>query len=125
MSVLPLDPWVLKTRKTILWIGFSWPVLVVVLSSLLGKRGGGEWAIIGTLFLATLFAPLSLVLSLILPTYKSRIIVVPPVCLFVLLIVSGFRAPPLMLLWITSFTAIGLLIPQWSSMRAFFRRRFP
>jgi hypothetical protein len=124
MSVLPLDPWVLKTRKVILWIGFSWPVLVVFLSSLLEKRGGGEWAMIGTLFLVTLFAPLSLVLSLILPTYKSRIIVVPPVCLFVFLIVSGFRAPPIMLLWITTFTAIGLLIPQWSSMRALFRRRF-
>jgi hypothetical protein len=125
MSVLPLDPWVLKTRKVILWVGLGWPPAAILLTGLFAKRGGVDWAIIGILFLTTIFAPLSLVLSLILPTYKSRIIAVPPVLLVLFWIISsGARVPPYMLLWVISFTAIGLLIPQWSSIEAFFRRRF-
>ena len=77
------------------------------------------------LFLTAIFLPLSLVLSLILPTYKSRIIAVPPLLLVLFWIVSsGSRVPPYMLLWITTFTAIGLVIPQHSTPEYYFRRLF-
>jgi len=77
------------------------------------------------LFLTVLFLPLSLVLSLILPTYKSRIIAVPSFLLVIFWIVSsGSRVSPYMLLWITTFTAIGLVIPQHSTVEYFFRRLF-
>jgi hypothetical protein len=80
---------------------------------------------IGTLFLTAIFLPLSLLLSLILPTHKSRIIAVPPVLLVLFWIVSsGSRVPLYMLMWITTFTAIGLLIPQHSTVEFFFRRLF-
>jgi hypothetical protein len=125
MSVLPLPRWVIRTRKAILWVGFGWPVTVILLTSLFAKRGGGDWAIIGVLFLATIFAPVTLVVSLILPTYKARIMAVPPLLLALYWIVSnGSRVAPYMLLWITTFTAIGLLIPQHSTMELFVRRLF-
>jgi hypothetical protein len=125
MSVVPLTSWVNRTRKVMLWVGFGWPPMVILLTGLLAKRGGVDWAIVGILFLTAIFLPLSLVLSLLLPTYKSRIIAVPPVLLALFWIVSsGFRIPPYMLLWITTFTAIGLVIPQHSTMELFFRRLF-
>jgi hypothetical protein len=109
----------------ILWVGFGWPLAVILLTGLLAKRGGVDWAMIGILFLAAIFLPMSLVLSLLLPTYKSRIIAVPPILLVLFWIVSsGFRIPPYMLLWITTFTAIGLVIPQHSTMELFVRRLF-
>lgn len=81
------------------------------------------WTFIGIAFLATVFGSPALVLSLILPSYRTRIIVVPPLLLVVFWIVSGKSlAPPYMLLWITTFTAIGLLIPQHSTLEYFFRR---
>jgi hypothetical protein len=123
MSVLPLAPWVNKTRKVILWLGFGWLLAVYLMG--LGDKQGGHWTFIGMLFLTALFLPLSLVLSLILPTYKSRIIAVPPLLLVLFWIVSsGSRVPPYMLLWITTFTAIGLVIPQHSTVEYFFRRLF-
>jgi hypothetical protein len=37
---------------------------------------------------------------------------------------NGFSINPYMLLWITTFTAIGPLIPQYSTLEYFFRRLF-
>jgi hypothetical protein len=89
----------------------------------LGDKRGGHWVFIGMLFLTAIFLPLSLVLSLVLPTFKSRIITLPPILLVLFWIVSsGSRVPPYMLLWITTFTAIGLLVPQLSTVESFFRR---
>ena len=123
MSVLPLPRWIVKTRKAILWVGLGWLLAVFLIG--LGYERRGHWVFIGMLFLTVIVLPLSLMLSLILPTYKSRIIVVPPVLLVLFWIVSsGLRAPPYMLLWITTFTAIGLLIPQHSTLEFFFRRLF-
>ena len=81
------------------------------------------------MFLAMVFLPPSLVLSVMLPTYRSRIIAVP------LLLVAiywwmysmahdynGFKIHPYMLLWITTFTAICLLLPQHSTLEYYFRR---
>jgi len=36
----------------------------------------------------------------------------------------GSRVPPYMLLWMTTFTAIGLVIPQHSTLEYYFRRLF-
>ena len=121
MSVLPLPRWVVKTRRVILWVGLGWLLAVYLIG--LGDKRGGHWVFIGMLFLTAIFLPLSLVLSLILPTFKSRIITVPPILLVLFWIVSsGSRVPPYMLLWITTFTAIGLLVPQHSTVESFFRR---
>jgi hypothetical protein len=77
MSVPPPAPWVARIRKAILWAGFAWPLAVFVMA--LGPKGAGVWAFIGAAFLAELFIPPALVLSLILPTYKGRIVAVPVV----------------------------------------------
>jgi hypothetical protein len=123
MSVIPLPRWVVKTRKVILWVGLAWPVVVLLLTDFTAKRATVTWTFIGIAFLATVFGSPALVLSLILPSYRTRIIVVPPLLLVVFWIVSGKSlVPPYMLLWITTFTAIGLLIPQHSTLEYFFRR---
>jgi hypothetical protein len=122
---LPLPRWVVKTRKAVLWVGLGWPVAVLLLSDFTAKCATVTWTFIGIAFLATIFGSVAVVLSLILPSYKSRIIVVPPLLIVVFWIVSsGSLVPPYMLLWITTFTAIGLLIPQHSTLEYFFRRLF-
>jgi hypothetical protein len=127
MSVLPLPRWVVKTRKAILWVGFGWPVAALLMAT--GQDGPDPFAAIGVMFLATIFVPPSLVLSVVLPTYKWRIIVVPLLLVAVYWWMysmaadyNGFKIHPYMLLWITSFTAIGLLIPQYSTLEYFYRR---
>jgi hypothetical protein len=127
MSVLPLKPWVNKTRKLILWVGFGWPIAGFIIT----REGPGIWAAIGITFLATIFVPPAFVVSLLLPTYKWRIIVVPPALIAVYWWISsqsytynGFSIHPYMLLWITTFTAIGLMLPQYSTVEFFFRRLF-
>ena len=128
MSVLPLAPWVLQARRGILLLGLAWPA-VVFIKSLGAGAENVTWSVIGIAFMSTVFGPPSLVLSLMLPTYKLRIIVVPPLLvLFFWILVgrsstySGFNLPPQMVLWIISFTAITMLIPQFSSIEAFFQR---
>ena len=121
MSGLPPAPWVVKIRKVILWVGFGWPV-AVFLMALGGKEGQGTWALIGVMLLSAIFVPPSLVLSLILPTYKSRIIAVPALLVVVFWWVAsqsntyngftGITIDPYKLLWLITFTAIGLLIPE-------------
>src|SRR5258707_15129690 len=122
MGILPLAPWVRKTRKAILWVGFGWPIAAYIIAP--GQKGSSIWAAIGVMFLATIFVPPSLVLSLLLPTYKSRIIAMPPLLVAVFWAISGqFSIPPFMLLWITTFTAIGLVIPEYSTLKFYFGRR--
>src|SRR5712664_129651 len=126
MSVLPLAPWVRRTRKAILWVGFGWLVAAYIIAP--GPKLK-PWTHIE--FLATIFLPPSLVLSLALPTYKWRIIVVPPLLIAIYWWVSsmthdynGFYIHPYPLLYITTFTAIGLLLPQYSTLEFYFRRLF-
>jgi hypothetical protein len=127
MSVLPLDPWVIKTRKVILWVGLGWPVAAFFMA--FGQTGGGIWAAIGATFLATVFVPPSLLFSLMLPTHKIRIVGVPLLLLGVYWWHSSqsynytkFSIHPIMLLWLTTFTAVALLVPQWSSVALFIYR---
>ncbi len=129
MSVLPLPRWVVITRKAILWVGLGWPVAVFLLNDFTSKRATVAWTFIGIAFLATIFGSVAVVLSLILPTYKRRIIIVPPLLVGLYWWVSstshdynGFSIHPYMLLWITTFTATGLLIPQHSTVEFYFRR---
>ena len=92
----------------------GWPPVVVLQAALIAKFGGVAWAVTGMLFLTMIFGSASLVLSLLLPTY--RIIAEPPALLVLFWIVSdGAPVPPYLLPWITTFTAIGLLVPQWSN----------
>ena len=126
MSVPPPAPWVVKTRKVILWVGFGWPV-AVFLRAFGENNGQGVWALIGTMVLAATFAPPSLVLSLILGSYKSRIIAVPPLLAIVFWWLAGqphtyngfdgIITDPFKLLWLTTFTAIALLIPEHSLLK--------
>jgi nitric oxide reductase large subunit len=78
MSVLPLQRWVVITRKAILWVGFGWPVATYFLAPAQQGPSHSHWEVIGFMFLATIFVPPSLVLSLVLPTFKWRIIALPP-----------------------------------------------
>lgn len=43
MSVLPPAPWVIQTRKVILWIGFGWPIAVFLMA--LGEKKSGRLGI--------------------------------------------------------------------------------
>jgi hypothetical protein len=129
MSVLPLPKWVRNTRRTILCVGIGWPAIAYVIS--LGHPAGGIWFAIGSLFLAIIFLPGVLLLTFVLPTYRSRIIAIPPLLLFIFWLISrqshtydGFSLPVPMLLWICSFMAIAMLIPQWSSIELAARRLF-
>jgi hypothetical protein len=126
MNVLPPAPCVVTTRKVILWVGFGWPV-AVFLMALGGKEGQGTWALIGVMFLSGIFVPPSLVLSLILPTYMTRIIAVPALLVIVFWWVAsqsnsydgfnGIILDPYKWLWLTTFTAIGLVIPEHSMLK--------
>jgi hypothetical protein len=127
MSVLPLAKWVNRARKIILWVGFSWLPTVALLVSIFGKRGDSEGLSIGIFFVTASFLPPALLLSLILPTYKSRIVAVPTVLIVIFLIISagiGFSLFNLLLMipWVATFTAIGLVIPQHSTVEYFFRQ---
>jgi hypothetical protein len=127
MSVLPLANWVNRARKIILWVGFSWLPTVALLISIFGKRGDSEGLSIVIFFVTALFLPPALLLSLILPTYKSRIIAVPPVLIVIFLIISagiGFSLFNLLLIIpsVATFTAIGLIIPQHSTVEYLFRQ---
>jgi hypothetical protein len=91
------------------------------------KKGQGVWALIGVMFLSAIFIPPSLVLSLILPTYKSRIIAVPALLVIVFWWVAsqsntyngfnGIIIDPYKLLYLITFTAIGLVIPEYSILK--------
>jgi|SRR5712671_3352852 hypothetical protein len=131
MSVLPLPRWVVKTRKAILWVGLGWPLAVLLLTDFTAKRATVTWTFIGIAFLATVFGSVAMMVSLILPSFKSRIIVVPPLLVGIYWWVystahdyNGFKIHPYMVLWIITFTAIGLLIPQHSTIEYFVRRLF-
>jgi hypothetical protein len=80
MSSLPLDPWVANTRKVILWLGFGWPAGIFMMG-LWNSQQAAAWEIILLSLLGAFFIPPAIVLSLILPTYKSRIIAVPLILL--------------------------------------------
>jgi hypothetical protein len=108
MSVLPLAKRVNRARKIILWVGFSWLPTVALLIGIFGKRGDSEGPSIGIFFLTALFLPPALLLSLILPTYKSWIVSVPTVLIVIGLIISfgiGFSLSNLLLMtpWVATF----------------------
>jgi hypothetical protein len=74
------------------------------------------------LILTVMFAPISLVLG---STYKSRMVVIPPVLLFgYWLVLGGSRIMLYTVLGIATLTAIALVIPQHSTVEFFFRRLF-
>jgi hypothetical protein len=79
----------------------------------LGHPAGGIWFAIGSIFLAIIFLPGVLLLTFVLPTYRSRIIAIPPLLLFIFWLISrqshtydSFSLPVPMLLWICTFMAM-------------------
>jgi hypothetical protein len=127
MSVIPMDPWSNKARIAILLVGFGWPALAVVAPS--NQNAEWVWVAVGSLFLATIFGVPAVLLGLLLPTYKLRMVVIPILLIALFWAVSsqsayyqGFALPPYMLLWITTFTAITLVLPQHSSVERTGRR---
>lgn len=130
MSVPPLEPWVNYTRKAILWVGFGWPAVSLFLSSSKDSESL-TWSLIGITFMGMMFMPVALLAGFVLPTYKLRIFGVPLALILAFwwkasqsATYNGFNLPPPMMLWISTFTAITLLIPQSSSMVAFVARLF-
>lgn len=128
MTTAPIEPWVNWTRQAILWIGFGWPIAIYVAN--FSHESDGAFAAVGVLFMATLFLPVALVVASLLSTHKLRILLVPPILVAVFWWVSsqsatydGFSLPPYMILWITTFTAITLLLPQGAAVTDFFRRK--
>jgi hypothetical protein len=130
MSSPPLDPWVANTRKVILWLGFGWPAGIFMMG-LWNSQQAAAWEIILLSLLGAFFIPPAIVLSLILPTYKSRIIAVPLILLSWELVRSphdsSFTLQFVLLEvvpWRFTITAITLLIPQFPWIGALFRRIF-
>lgn len=127
MSVLPLDRWVNKARTAILVVGFGWPALAIAVRSI--QQTEWVWVAVGSLFLASIFGVPALLLGLLLPTYKLRMVVIPILLVALFWALSsqsadyqGFALPSYMLLWITTFTAITLVLPQHSSVERTVRR---
>jgi hypothetical protein len=127
MTILPLTPWVNTGRKVILWIGLGWPLVAIFLflTGFIAKRSGLDWVINGIVILTMAISPISLLLALILPTYKSRMVVIPPVLLFVYWMILGRSGVMLLAVpGITTLIAAALLVPQHSTVVFIFRRKF-
>lgn len=129
MSVTSLDPWVAKVRMGILLLGLAWPAVVFIMG--LADADKFTWMAIGASFIATIFAVPVLALAFVFPTYKSRIIAVPLLLALVFWWLesgsstyNGLSLPPQMGLWIVSLTALTMLIPEFSSVKAFYRSVF-
>jgi len=116
---------VIKTRKAFLWVGLGWPVAGFFYGSIFGEHSSTTWALIGATFLGMLFLPVALLPLILLPTYKSRIIFVPPLLAITYCMISGgVGGLQYFLIWIVTFTAITLVIPQASTMEMRARRAF-
>lgn len=124
-SVLPLEPWVIKTRKAFLWIGLGLPAAGFFYSAIFDNAEKITWGLIGVTFMSTLFLPFALLPLILLPTYKSRIIFIPPLLAIAYFMISGgIGGLQYFLLWIIIFTAITLVIPQSSTMEMRIRQLF-
>lgn len=132
MSILPLKPWVNYTRKAILWVGFGWPVVGIILGSLNPQPASLTWALFGVVFMSAMFLPVALIAAVVLPSYQLRMIGVPLVLILLFWwkasnaasYQGGLNIPLGMWLWIATFTAVTLLIPQTTSMIGFVERLF-
>ena len=117
MSILAVEPWG-AVQKAILYVGSAWPIAKLVASG-----GQGEelvWLATNAVFMAFIFGvPAVIASALVLPTYKSRIVAVPPLLIILFWAVSsqsdtyaGFQLPPAFLLWLTTYTAVTLILPE-------------
>lgn len=122
--------WFTSTRKFVVLLGLGWLPAVLLFQGL-GERGFGrdfDFAIIGVMFMFGIFAIPTLLLSVIVPTHKDRLVIVP------LLLFAYFdwkfdrnssAHPPSMvaaLQWVVTFTAIALVIPEIPLVGRFYRR---
>lgn len=129
MSIF-VKPWVRNARKAVLVVGFGWLAFVLLSGLFASGPASLIWSMIGAAFMMTMFVPVALLMSVLLPTYQARMIGIPigMVLLFWQLSsqsadYKGFTIPPYMALWIVTFTAITLLLPQVTTVMAFFKRR--
>jgi hypothetical protein len=124
----PIEPWVERSRQCVLYLGFAWPVA----SALLSLFSGPDylvWGLIGVTFMAFMFTPVAVILSIVVPTMKARLFGVP-ILLFVFINWtsngSNVNYPTGLpsVLWIVTFTAITMLMPEVGSVRRFYSRIF-
>lgn len=117
MSIFPHDPWG-AARKVILCVGSGWPVAGLIAG--VWQSDDLVWMFITAGLMAVFFGAPALILSaVLLPTYKSRIVAVPPFLIILFWAVSsqsadynGFQLPPYLILWFTTCTAVTLLLPE-------------
>ncbi len=118
----------MKARTGVMAVGIAWPVVLVLGAMLFGERDAWVWALAGMGVLVFIFVPAAFVFSLIVPTIKSRILFMPFLLLgyFLSFGQSAFNYPavPIMFLWMVSFTAITLFLPEVRTMRRLYARLF-
>lgn len=116
-TVIPIEPWIRKTRGAIICVGLSWPVLFALFPSVFNTHGFGGWFIVAYIFMLMLYLVVCPLTLLFLPTYKSRIIIIPPTIFFILLVASrGHAGIVAFLVWPSVVAALSLLVPQSSTV---------
>lgn len=86
------NPWILQTRRAIIFLGSAWPTAVLLKAAIDPTPYSFVFAFIGVGVMVLLFGLASIAFALFLPTYKSRMIVVPIMLVIVYLIASGGSA---------------------------------
>lgn len=127
MTVQLLAPWVSWTRLAIIVIGFGWIPCVYLWHRLIEDSEPIRAGLIFALFLWATFFPWMLLLSVLLPTHKLRILGMPVV--FLVLYFTARSPPPFInatpgsvlwfVLWLTTCIAVTLLVPQFTTIAAF------
>jgi hypothetical protein len=127
MTVQPLAPWVRWTRIAVIAIGIGWLPCVYFWYRFIAPDESIRLIMIASIFLWATFFLWMLVLSVLLPTHKARLIGMPLV--FVVLHLTAQSPPSLSnetaisllwgALWLTTCVAITLLMPQFTTLAAF------
>ncbi len=121
--------WFGKIRAVFIFVGLGWVPLYLSYWTPGGRDF--DFAMIGVMVMLSLFIVPILLCSILMPTYKGRLVAVPLVGIGSYLLLtdggsSGVQLPGFfgMILWIFTFTAISLLIPEIPFMRRLYRRLF-
>lgn len=127
MTVQQLAPWVRWMRRGIIVVGFGWVSCLFVWHRLIEHRESNRAGLIVALFAWSVIFPWLLLLSVLLPTHKLRIVGMPVV--FLVLYFTSTSPPPFgnvtpgstlwLGLWLTTCIAVTLLVPQLTTIVAF------
>ncbi|MEH2513226.1 hypothetical protein V1291_004580 [Nitrobacteraceae bacterium AZCC 1564] len=127
MTVQPLVPWVRWTRTGVIGIGLGWVPCLFLWHRFIEHSEVIRAGLIVALFAWSMIFPWLLLLSLLLPTHKLRIVGMPVVFLVWYLTATspqpfGNLTPesaPWLALWLTTCVAVTLLVPQFTTIAAF------